>query len=170
MKQLVLDLEYLGSDEQAAVVSIGVSFIDGPSRSWRIDINEAKSHGTTDPDTLGFWSGQSELAREELTGTLSTLQAVTELQAWVTEHGFDETSKIWGKGPAIDCTLLKNAMRRVGVVPFWGFWQERCVRTALDFAPEANSLPFAGVRHRAEDDANHEAYQVAYALRKFGML
>ena len=119
---------------------------------------------------MGWWSQQSEEARTELLGTMSTLQAVTELQEWVAKHGFDETSTIWGKGPAIDCTLLKNAMRRVGVVPFWGFWQERCVRTALQFAPGANNLPFVGVRHRAEDDANHEAYQVAYALRHFGII
>lgn len=168
--QLVLDLETLGTGDNAAVVSIGAAFVNGPSRVWRIMPMEAMSHGETTQSTLDWWAKQCPEAREELTGTLSTEQAVRELKQWAVSNGFGRGSTIWGKGPSFDCVLLKNAMRRVNVLALWNFWQERCVRTILQLVPEANDLRFEGTPHRAEDDARHEARQVAMALQKFGVL
>lgn len=168
--QLVLDLETLGTGDNAAVVSIGAAFVNGASRVWRIMPIEAMSHGTTDPSTLKWWSEQCPAAREELTGTLTTEQAVREMTEWVRSQGFGRSSTIWGKGPSFDCVLLRNAMNRAGVPVFWQFWQERCVRTILQMVPEAGKLEFEGTPHRAEDDARHEARQVAMALAKVGVL
>jgi hypothetical protein len=168
--QLVLDLETLGTGDDAAVVSIGAAFVGGPSAVWRVLPFEAMSHGTTTQSTLDWWAKQCPEAREELTGTLSTQQAVTGLKEWALANGFGRQSTIWGKGPSFDCVLLKNAMARAGVAAFWQFWQERCVRTILQMVPEANSLQFEGTPHRAEDDARHEARQVQMALSKFGVL
>lgn len=171
MQQLVLDLETLGTGDSAAVASIGAAFVGGPSRVWRIDIEEAKRNGgTVTQDTLDWWEKQRAEAREELTGTLSTFQAVSELKIWAQSMGFDRNSTIWGKGPSFDCVILKNAMQRVWVPPFWMFWQERCVRTVLQMVPEAAELAFEGTPHRAEDDARHEARQVGFALRRFGVM
>ena len=169
--QLVLDLETLGTGDNAAVASIGAAIVDGPSRVWRIDLKEAEANGgTVTQDTLDWWARQCPEAREELTGTLTTRQAVTELTEWVLANGWGRNSTIWGKGPSFDCVILKNAMQRAWVAPFWMFWQERCVRTILQMVPEANDLPFTGTPHRAEDDARHEAKQIAFALRRFGVM
>lgn len=168
--QLVLDLETLGTGDNAAVVSIGAAIVNGPSRVWRIMPMEAMSHGKTDQSTLDWWAKQCPAAREELTGVLSTEQAVTELRKWAMDNGWGRSSTIWGKGPSFDCVLLKNAMFHVGALAFWQFWQERCVRTILQMVPEANDLQFEGTPHRAEDDARHEARQVAMALQKVGVL
>lgn len=170
MQQLVLDLETLGTGDNAAVVSIGAAFVNGPSRVWRIMPMEAMSHGTTTQDTLNWWAKQCPAAREELTGTLTTEQAVRELSEWARSQGFGRSSTIWGKGPSFDCVLLRNAMIRAGVPVFWQFWQERCVRTILQLVPAASDLGFEGTPHKAEDDARHEARQVAMALQKFGVL
>lgn len=168
--QLVLDLETLGTGDNAAVVSIGAAFVGGPSAVWRILPFEAMSHGETTQSTLDWWAKQCPAAREELTGIHTTEQAVLELKEWALFNGFGRSSTIWGKGPSFDCVLLKNAMYRVRVTPFWQFWQERCVRTILQMVPEANSLAFEGTPHKAEDDARHEARQVEMALRKFGVV
>lgn len=167
---LVLDLETLGTGDNAAVVSIGAAFVGGPSAVWRILPFEAMSHGETTQSTLDWWAKQCAAAREELTGTLTTEQAVRGLKEWALANGFGRSSTIWGKGPSFDCVLLKNAMARANVLSFWQFWQERCVRTVLQMVPEANSLAFEGTPHKAEDDARHEARQVELALRKLGVL
>lgn len=169
--QLVLDLETLGTGDNAAVASIGAAIVGGPSRVWRIDTNEAKANGgTVTQSTLDWWAAQCPEAREELTGVLSTRQAVMELREWAELEDWNRNSTIWGKGPSFDCVILKNAMQRAWVAPFWMFWQERCVRTILQMVPEANDLPFTGTPHRAEDDARHEAKQIAFALRRFGVM
>lgn len=170
MIQLVLDLETLGTGDNAAVVSIGAAIVGGPSAVWRILPMEALSHGKTDQSTLDWWQKQCAAAREELTGVLSTWQAVTQLKAWALQNGWDRSSTIWGKGPSFDCVILKNAMSRVEVPAFWQFWQERCVRTILQMVPEANNLQFEGTPHKAEDDARHEARQVGMALQAVGVL
>lgn len=167
--QLVLDLETLGTGDNAAVASIGAAIVGGPSRVWRIDIKEAQANGgTVTQSTLDWWAGQCPEAREELTGTLSTQQAVTELAEWAAQNGWDRNSTIWGKGPSFDCVILENAMQRAWVAPFWMFWQERCVRTILQDG--AGGQPTAVRGHRAEDDARHEARQVEMALRQVGVL
>lgn len=169
-EQLVLDLETLGTGDNAAVVSIGAAFVNGPSAVWRIMPMEAMSHGQVTQSTLDWWQKQCPAAREELTGVLSTEQAVRGLRDWALANGFGRSSTIWGKGPSFDCVILKNAMTRAGVPVFWQFWQERCVRTILQMVPEANELQFEGTPHKAEDDARHEARQVGMALRKVGVL
>lgn len=167
---VVLDLETLGTGDNAAVASIGAAIVGGPSAVWRIDINEAKANGgTVTQSTLDWWARQCPEAREELTGALSTVDAVTGLAQWAEANGWDRNSTIWGKGPSFDCVILKNALQRAWVEPFWMFWQERCVRTVLQMVPEAGQIAFIGTPHRAEDDAAHEARQVDFALRRFGV-
>lgn len=168
--ELVLDLETLGTGDNAAVASIGAAIVGGPSAVWRIDVNEAQANGgTVTQSTLDWWAKQCPAAREELTGTLTTRQAVTGLLTWAQENGWDRSSTIWGKGPSFDCVILRNAMERAWVPPFWMFWQERCVRTVLQMVPEAAQVTFIGTPHRAQDDAEHEARQIDFALRRFGV-
>jgi hypothetical protein len=68
--------------------------------------------------------------------------------------------RVWANGPQFDLVILQSAFDRYGIKRPWICWQERCVRTALEQAGyERGSVSWIerGPRHRALNDARHEA-------------
>jgi hypothetical protein len=74
--------------------------------------------------------------------------------------------RVWANGPQFDLVILQSAFDRYGIKRPWVCWQERCVRTALEMAGyEKGSISWIerGPRHRALNDARHEARKLFYS-------
>jgi len=178
--RLMIDLETLGTNRDAAVVSIGAvrfsgsgtEFLDPENQfyarvAWQPD---CEAGGRIDPATLRWWLGQDPEALAELTAKprLSPAAALRELNRFA--HGCQE---LWANGPEFDAVILQSMHRRHGVE--WTlprFWQWQSVRTAKLALGEADHAAVSeavkqlgGVAHNALHDALKQTVLVSVFLQ-----
>ena len=174
----VIDLETLSLASNAVISHIGVAaFVPGQgvvlgSLQITVDIDSCLAAGlVVDGSTLRWWLGQSPEARKAFKDKAVPLEsALTTFRHWIQRYTKvasekyrdlyipGDTRYLWGNGPSFDLATLATAHRAVNTDVPWDFRNERCLRTQLDGfdAP----IKFKGTRHRAEDDAVHEARQL----------
>lgn len=159
MRDIMVDLETMGVDNNAAIVSIGAVQFDpetgeiGSEFYEVIDLSSCVEAGLTlDASTIMWWVGQSEAARKALmtpTGTLSEI--LEKFTRWLPSR-----PKIWGNGATFDNIILRSAYKALSMDVPWKYYDERCFRTLKKEVPVA-SVPFKGVHHNALDDARYQA-------------
>lgn len=171
---IMIDLETLGTDDNAVVTSIGAVAFDEDSVdteagfTCNLNIQQQLDVGRKiTRDTLLFWLKQApETLRATLSGAASVKGALTGLSRWVESRYAPYKVCVWGKGPSFDMTILKSLYRDFEIKPFWNFWNERCVRTALMLPEVAAVKQQPGfVVHCALDDAVYQALQVQKYLQ-----
>lgn len=176
MNHLMIDLEAIGTRSTAPLVSIGAVFFEpstgeiGPEFEVVADISSDIERGAiAEGDTIKWWLKQSAEARSAITGdsAISCSKALGALRAFVYEHNSDSSSiKVWGNGSTFDNALLRAAFERHTMRPFWGWYNDRDVRTivelgrAINFNPKYE-MPFVGIQHSALADAKHQAKYVS---------
>jgi hypothetical protein len=170
----MLDIETMGTKSYSAIVSIGAVLFDietGETRDpyhQKIFLDSALDAGlTVDGDTVMWWLGQGEAARESLTSApIAELKHA--LRGFASFYDFSSLEAIWGNSPRFDCGLLQNAFDRVGLKTPWDFRKERCLRTLVSFAPH--------IKEQTEKPVNqHDAladclYQVKYCHKTWKYL
>lgn len=165
MMRVMVDIETLGLDRGAAILSIGAVKFDtdeiGDTFEASISRESCKAAGlTVDEDTLEWWQDQSDAAREVLDGGDDLGDVLQDFSLWA--GGADE---VWANSPSFDCEMLIGAGKAVGVPMPWEFYEERDVRTVKSL-PVAPELEHDGVEHDALDDAIHQARIVQTTLRR----
>ena len=171
MNDVMLDLETMGTSNDAAIVAIGAVEFDvvaGPIGEvfYRtIDLSSAVAEGgVIDAATVMWWLRQSDAAREALYGrgdTLHIRQGLHEFAAWMSARGKDV--KVWGNGAAFDNVILAQAYRRMGLPVPWQHWDDRCYRTVRALYPDIQ-MQRTGVHHNAGDDAVSQAQHLLQIL------
>lgn len=162
--RVMVDIESLGTDPGAAILSIGaVAFDDaavdedaGFYREISLQSNEAAGL-SFDADTIEWWFAQPDEAASVLTGGDDLGDVVVDFIGWYADVDPDE---IWANSPSFDCLILAAAFDAVGAECPWAFYEERDFRT-LKNLPGVDE-PFAktaddGVKHDAFDDAIAQA-------------
>lgn len=161
------DIETLGTSADSIIFEIGlVKFGHGGIYArfrTEVSIADCVLRGMKeDADTAAWWAKQSPEAREALVrcrngGGFNLDEALSQLAEWFERHGTPD--EVWGNGPAFDNRLLYEAFWRCGMKMPWKYRADRCLRTAKHYLPKV-SVPFDGVKHRALDDAEHEAMEI----------
>lgn len=163
MQNVMIDLETLGTAEDAAIISVGACEFNpmigeiGRKFYERIDWESAMSGRTITADTIKWWMQQEDGVRLEVLAEGKPFQAVlSDFAAWLPAGCI-----VWGNGATFDITLLSTAYGKD--VP-WGFRDVRDMRTikALEAASQ-DEVDFDGVAHNALDDAVWQAKYVAIA-------
>lgn len=180
MKHVSLDLETMGTDPGDAIMSIGaVQFqLDRPllgDRFYRvINLKSCQEVGLTiKADTLMWWLGQSEAARNAIMvpAQTSLFTALQEFADWLKNNG---TELIWGHGAAFDPVLLAAAYRASGMPVPWTYRATRDTRTIHDASfwwPDLEwtrqtrllELPGDRIEHHALHDAVMQARGILHA-------
>jgi hypothetical protein len=162
-KDLMIDLETLGTTGDAVILSIGaVKFdiekgtieSDGFYRSISVESNLALRRRISE-DTLIWWFKQEAAAQAVFHEPKETLgYALVELSDWV---GTDDYT-VWSNGASFDIPMLEHAYTQCGTEIPWKFWNSRCHRT-LRALPGAKAVPIkqSGVKHNALADAYTQA-------------
>lgn len=170
---IVLDLETRSTKPNAIVASIGAVAIGTDlqllTSEFHIPLAQRLQFPRhEDPDTMLWWSEQSQEARfasimaaqTELPG-----QALRDFTAWVKSVADPEKVKVWGNGSVFDNVILRSLYDMFNQSPPWEWRFDRDLRTILDLHPAAKDVgEFVGVKHIAVDGARHEAKQLAKAL------
>jgi exodeoxyribonuclease VIII len=189
MVDIVIDIETLGTRPGCVILEVGACAID--PRAGEITANFSRrldeffTRGLEPPTadaagTIAWWLGPETIDtyRALLQRGLPGVAApdprnprgpLDEFRDWTLDQtaGHDPGQiRVWGNGPQFDLVILQSAFDRYGVECPWHYRQERCARTALELAGcERGSVPWAerGPRHRALNDARHEARKLFYS-------
>lgn len=160
MKDVMVDIETLGTLPGSAILSIGAVAFDaetgqmGPEMLTKISAVFAVGAGLTiDPKTMIWWMQQSEEARAEaFSGEQDLISGLSEFALFL---DVAQPSRVWAKPPSFDLVLLEAAYQAVGRSVPWHYRAPRCVRTIMDVAglEYGHTLP----AHTALDDAKDQA-------------
>ena len=173
---LMIDLETMGKNPDAPIISIGAIFFDpqtgdmGPEFSKTIDLDTAG--GVIDRDTIKWWLKQSREAQSALlTDEIPLDDALLQLREFIDENSGEFFVQVWGNGANFDNVILRRSYERQGIPCPWRYCNDRDVRTivelgkAIDFDART-AIPFEGERHNALDDARHQAKYVSAIWQK----
>ncbi|EHP8182928.1 3'-5' exoribonuclease [Escherichia coli] len=168
---LSVDLETMGKNPDAPIISIGAIFFDpqtgdmGPEFSKTIDIDTAG--GVIDRDTIKWWLKQSREAQSAIfTDEIPLDDALLQLREFINENSGESFVQIWGNGANFDNVILRRSYERQGIPCPWRYYNDRDVRTIVELGNAIGfdvrmAIPFEGVPHNALDDARHQAKQVS---------
>lgn len=176
MVDVMLDLETMGVESDAAIVSIGAVVLDrerqtlGEEFYAAVDLQTSVgSGGTISPLTVLWWLKQSEAAREEIWSAGQNLRdALDAFSNWLARVRLVGGGlRLWGNGAAFDCAILESAYPRLGLAVPWSSKEVRCYRTVKELVGPPPSFASGSVPHRAIDDAVHQAEHLLAMLAKF---
>lgn len=175
MNHIMLDLETLGTKENAVIVSIGAVFFDadnlGDKFYTALELGEQIRKGrTVSGSTIEWWMKQSTEARSVFSETrkFEISEALNEFAAFCGKGDV----KVWGNGAMFDNAILLNAYEQFGIKRPWSYRNDRCYRTVIaefkDKYPDVKITNDYGVAHNALDDAIAQAHtlQAVWRLTK----
>lgn len=173
---LMIDLETMGKNPDAPIISIGAIFFDpqtgdmGPEFSKTIDLDTAG--GVIDRDVIKWWLKQSREAQSAImTDEIPLDDALLQLREFIVENSGEFFVQVWGNGANFDNVILRRSYERQGIPCPWRYCNDRDVRTivelgkAIDFDART-AIPFEGERHNALDDARYQAKYVSAIWQK----
>jgi len=160
---VMIDLETLGTRAGCVILSIGAAVFTEKevtdSYHRIISVRSCLDAGLTiDPDTVKWWSEQSEEAQETLrtarqTGTAPLGVALVEFRNW-----FHVDDNAWGNGADFDLPILSAAYVAAGFEgPPWKPYNGRCYRTLKNLRPGIHSPVVRVAAHNALADAVFQA-------------
>ena len=173
---LSVDLETMGKNPDAPIISIGAIFFDpqtgdmGPEFSKTIDLDTAG--GVIDRDVIKWWLKQSREAQSAiLTDEIPLDDALLQLREFIDENSDEFFVQVWGNGANFDNTILRRSYERQEIPCPWRYHNDRDVRTIVELGKTIDFdartvIPFEGVRHNALDDARHQAKYVSAIWQK----
>ena len=178
-EQVMVDIETLGTDVDAVILSIGAVLFD-PSR-WtdKLIISSFEAHidpadcqrlgMTIDANTALWWMDADRAeAREALLEHkhtwLDLWSALDQFHVWFG----DQSMPVWGNGATFDNVILRNAFERCGRVVPWNFRHDRCHRTFKSLAPWIKPER-TGTHHSAVDDAVYQTQQLKMVADELGI-
>lgn len=173
MRDVMVDLETLGTIPGSIVVSIGAVFFDEMEvAEWGFyrAISRAASENfklTANPLTEAWWEEQSEEARKVLTdpAAISPRTALEHFNDWLSANADPTEIRMWGNGANFDNPLLAVLYDRVMLKPSYKFYNERCYRTVKNQYPDIK-LQRTGTYHNALDDARCQAKHLVEICQK----
>ncbi|CAD6137021.1 exonuclease from phage origin [Escherichia coli] len=173
---LMIDLETMGKNPDAPIISIGAIFFDpqtgdmGPEFSKTIDLETAG--GVIDRGTIKWWLKQSREAQSAImTDEIPLDDALLQLREFIAENSAEFFVQVWGNGANFDNTILRRSYERQGISCPWRYYNDRDVRTIVELGKTIDfdartAIPFEGERHNALDDARHQAKYVSAIWQK----
>lgn len=176
MTDIMIALETLSTQQDAAILSIGECFFDietgviGDTLTQHIAMDDSALRGHISADTVKWWLKQDEEARLAIANSKSHRKLASclfDLREFIPRR---KDITVWSNGATFDLVIIRNAMDRHKLMTPWQYWQERDTRTLVDIAERitgtnaAKSIEFDGVKHDALADAIHQAKYVSKAF------
>jgi len=171
MKNIMLDLETMGTSSNSAILTIGAVEFDKDlgilDRFYEIvDLQSCLDRGfEVKADAFYWWLRQSKEAKDSLTEKkkLDIKDVLTSFQTFI---GKNDNVQIWGNGSDFDNVILQNAFKRFKVNNPWPYHANRCFRT-LKYSFPSLEIKKADIKHRSVDDAEYQAKYLIELVNKF---
>jgi hypothetical protein len=174
MRNLMVDLESMGGERDAAILSIGAVKFDplkgiiGDQFYRAIDWQDSlASGGTFEWKTIEWWAWQSpEAKRAAWTGTCGLAQALDDFAGFCGKN-----ARVWSNAPGFDLRLLRESFSRLFMKVPWHPGSDRDARTLFHFLKSFGvhvHLDRESLGHHALTDAIFQARLVIAAYEKLG--
>jgi hypothetical protein len=162
MHHVMIDIETLGTEPDAAILSIGACKFD-PAGDDIVDkfyiaatIESCLQYKmSVGGSTIEWWfhPDRDEARRSLQRGPQADV--ATALEGFHMWFG-PESLPVWGNGACFDNVIVRQAYTRVGIEPPWRFNHDRCYRTLKSLFPDIQADTLDGVHHNALDDAIYQ--------------
>lgn len=182
----MVDIETKSTRPDAMILSIGAILFDpfqlnDPNElmqhSFYVNVSEdSQPNSHICPDTVEWWSRQSEAARARLTvdpqPIASALRDLHNFLVFRQGKTHPPAHELWANGPNFDCVVLESAYYRYS--PFKlpiPFMRQFDVRTTKELAWRHGGAPKfdIGIAHNALDDCIKQALYVQLAHVSLGL-
>lgn len=170
MKDVMIDLETLGTGKDAAIIQIGAAYFDrltgevGDTFKRNINLVSAvKEGGEIDASTVLWWLSQSKDAQNSILE-----EGVPVGHALVALNTFLKGAKASWSHASFDMPILISAMNRVDITPTLHYRATRDIRTLVDLSGVTIDWDSRkGTHHDALDDC---LFQIKYCVEAFKLL
>lgn len=174
-KDLMVDIETMGSNPNSPVLSIGAVIFDpngndtinsiAPNRMFYrvLDFTHqlTKYGRVPDASTIYWWLKQSSEARKALEiGVVPFETGLSDFARFA-----KPTENVWGYGTDFDAVILNSAFMSANLTFPFGYRSRRCARTIMAEI-KTDPIERVGVHHNALDDAIYQVLSVQKAYRK----
>lgn len=171
MKDVMVDIETLGTGKNACVIQIGACYFDrltgeiGEVFKVNIDARSAVANGAIiNADTVYWWLSQSKEAINSVIAEpkMDIIPAFNLLNTFLSESKY-----IWSHA-TFDFVIITETFKRLGLKMLFRYTAARDIRTLTDLSGvKVSKAKREGVHHDGLDDAK---YQVAYCVEAFRAL
>lgn len=123
---------------------------------------------TRDPETVKWWSEQSEAAQAAFDNPVELREALGQFATWLSQY---EDIKLWANDPHFDVSILQAAYHAVGLDEPWHYRAPRSMKTVTDLAGlTRDDYCDYGDEHNALHDAIAQAMTVCKAYERLGLV
>lgn len=165
MKDVMVDIETMGTRSTSLILQIGACYFDretgeiGDTFIQNIDYDSlTQDLFTVDKSTIDWWLLQSEEARKSVSNEFTTTIDVTlDLFKMFLERG---AKYIWSHA-TFDVPIILNAFNEMDIEFPIHYTKMRDIRTLMDISGHKSSVEREGTHHDALDDCK---FQVAYCV------
>jgi len=173
----VIDIETLGTDEDAVVLSLGAALFNWSTAEYSpemhhfyetFDVGEQPQRSRSD-STLRWWNSQPRAVYVAATSdTLPVQEVLIDFYGWLREYCGDDFNKlyVWGNGNDFDNKILGHLANQFGRPLPWDFRHNCNYRTLAQLYDGVAMGPFVGTKHYALDDAVNEAIHLKRILEE----
>lgn len=178
MIDVAIDIETMGNNKRAAIVSIGAVIVQRPEVKWyrTVTLESSLEAGLeVSASTIRWWMEQEEMARREIIDAqgMPLRKVLGDFRRWLKKHSDDDKRNlyVWSHGSGFDLSILSEAYELAGLgKPPWSYSRERDTRTLFELADVTYPL---GVddglpKHHALHDASELAKSIAVAFERMG--
>lgn len=170
---LMIDIETLGIDPKAPVISIGAVYFDEKQTYAQFYINVDAHHQIDsglrkfDASTIKWWMNQEDAAKKVFKeNAVPVKQALNAFRSFIAGSGGFENTKPWGNGSNFDITILESLFKDYELPIPWNFRNIRDLRTFKEYVYDGAKTKRVGTHHNAIDDALYQAQVVIDGLNK----
>jgi len=174
MKNIMLDLETMGTNNDALVTTINAVQFDLETgetfKEFEIGIEweEQIRHGAKiDALTVQWWLSQSKEAQNTMMrlDKVSVVTALIAFNNWIDDNFSNKNNTaLWGNGASFDNVILRNLYIRHNIEFVLPYWCDMDVRTLVKLKKiNTRDFKFQGIKHRGIDDCKH---QINYCCSK----
>lgn len=167
MRDVMLDIETLGTDSNSVVISISAVNFDlttgesGKTFEVRLDtMEQVLTGGIVDSNTAAWWFSQDAEAISALLKIekVSVIKGLISFNSWLDSLVFpNKEIKLWGNGSSFDNLLVRNLYKRHEIDFTLPYWCDNDVRTLVTLSNiDTRDFHFEGIKHKGIDDCLHQ--------------
>lgn len=171
MRELMIDIETLGSTVRSPVLEIGSVVFEGNNiiaeDLQRLDLQQQFNlRRMPDWSTLTWWMAQNPAVREQVFGGYrgNCQQALQKFHIFVDKQN---PQRIWCKGLSFDLPIIESLLMDFKLPPPpWKFWDTRDARTVIALLGKDGRVK-AQNAHSSIDDCRHQIKLLNMARDRF---
>ena len=167
MKDVMIDLETLGTKSTAAIVQIGACYFDRETgeigQTLKLNIQYPNGFGpfTVDFGTVSWWLQQGEEARSSILGNAMYIAEAME----ILRDFLKGADNLWAHA-TFDLPIIQHAFDFCNFKNPVHFRGMRDIRTLMDLADHRSTVERTGTHHDALDDCKFQVQYCVEALNK----